>query len=404
MKINFKKKVLENGFTILYEKRNIPVVSVSIAVRSGGINERLDEKGISHFIEHMLYKGTKKRSAKKIAEEIEKNGGELNGFTAESITCFWCKMPSIHLKVALDVLTDLVKNPKFDDVEIEKERKVIFEEIKMRRDSPRHYVYDKIQSLLYTGTLGTDLIGNQKTMNSIGKAELLKRFKEVYVPENMILTVVGDAEFDTIVSWAKKHFSSKRKKKVFNASFNLKNEVVTEERKGIDQANLVLAYHSPLANDDLIHAEHVLITLLAGGLSSRLFSEIREKRNLAYTIHGDIDSDSKYSHSVIFVGTKKKNIEKVKALILKEYEKIAKSLTEKELKQIKEQLIGNYQISMEDSQSQMAHLLSEEIDSDARDFYKFVEKISKVKLKDVKKLASRVKEGNYSFFALVPED
>lgn len=403
MKTNFKKVVLENGFTILFEKRNIPVVCVSIAVRSGGINERLDEKGISHFLEHALYKGSKKRSAKKIAEEIEKYGGELNGFTAESLTCFWCKMPSINLDVALDVLTDLVKNPKFDEADIEKERKVIFEEIKMRKDSPKHYVLDKIQSLLYTGTLGADLIGNQKTMSNLSRIQLIKRFKQTYVPENMILTVVGDAEFNKILFWAKKHFSSKRKKKIFNASINRKNELLIEEKEGIKQANLIFAYPAPLANDDLIYAETILITLMAGGLSSRLFSEIREKRNLAYIVQGDLDSDSKYSHSAIYVGTKKKNVEKIKKIILNEYEKVAKNLTENELKRVKKQLIGNYQISIEDSQSQMVHLLCEEINGDAKDLYQYPKKILEVRLKDVKKLASKVKEGNYSFFALVPK-
>jgi len=119
MKQKFYRKVLNNGMTILFEKRNIPVVSVAYAVRSGGVNESYDEKGISHFIEHMLYKGTPTRNAKKIAEEIGKNGGELNGFTDETITAFWCKMPSRHLNIALDVLSDMIKNPLFDKKELE---------------------------------------------------------------------------------------------------------------------------------------------------------------------------------------------------------------------------------------------------------------------------------------------
>ncbi|GAH77972.1 unnamed protein product, partial [marine sediment metagenome] len=143
------------------------MVSVAFAVRNGGINESKKEKGISHFIEHMLYKGTPTRNTKKIAEEIEKNGGELNGFTDEAVTAYWCKMPSKHLDVALDVLTDMVKNPLFDQKELEKERKVIFEEIKMRKDNPMVYVFDKIQSYLYEEPFGTPLIGTFETMNSI---------------------------------------------------------------------------------------------------------------------------------------------------------------------------------------------------------------------------------------------
>ena len=119
MKKNFKKKVLKNGMTIILEKRDLPLVSVSFAVRAGGINETEKEKGISHFIEHMLYKGTPTRDSKKIAEEIEWKGGELNGFTSEELVAYWCKMPSKHLGVALEVLGDMVKNPLFDEVEVE---------------------------------------------------------------------------------------------------------------------------------------------------------------------------------------------------------------------------------------------------------------------------------------------
>src|SRR3989338_3964917 len=155
MNLKIQRKILKNGMTVVLEKRNIPVVSVAFAVRQGGINENSDEKGISHFIEHMLYKGTPTRNAKKISEEIEKNGGVLNGFTDEMVTAYWCKMPSKHLNIALNVLGDMVKNPLFDEKEFEKERKVIFEEIKMRKDNPGIHALDKIQELLYEKPLGS---------------------------------------------------------------------------------------------------------------------------------------------------------------------------------------------------------------------------------------------------------
>lgn len=403
MKSNFKKKVLKNGMTVLFEKRELPVVSVSVSVRCGGINESLKEKGISHFVEHMMYKGTKKRTALDISSEIEKNGGELNGFTTENLTSFWCKIPSRHLDVALDVLSDMVLNSKFDEEEIEKERKVIFQEIKMRKDSPRHYVFDKLQSLLYSGTLGEDLIGTKKIMNSIGKKQLLKRFEEVYVPENMILSVVGEANFDDIVEWAEKTFKAK-KGNVPTFEIGLKNDSKIKKRKGIDQANLVFAFHSPLATDEKVYAAEVLATLMGGGMSSRLFTEIREKRNLAYSIHADLDACAHYSHTVVLAGTNSKNVDKIKKLILEEFQKVSEDLTPKKLEEIKEQLIGNFQISMEDSQSQMIHLLASEMDTVAEDFYDYDEKISAVKIDDVKELASEVYEGNYSFFALVPDE
>ena len=400
MKHEFQRKVLKNKMTILFEKRDIPVVSVAFAVRNGGVNEAESEKGISHFIEHMLYKGTPTRDVKKIAEEIEKNGGELNGFTSELITAYWCKMPSRHLNVALNVLSDMIKNPLFDKKELEKERKVIFEEIKMYKDNPRLHVFDEIQKALYGGTLGINLAGTFETMNSITQEKILEKFKQVYTPNNMILCVVGDADFDKIIEFVEKNFGNK-KAQVPKQKFNLRNESKIETRKGIDQANLVFAYHVPLANDKKNYAAQVLSCLMAGGMSSRLFSEIREKRNLAYAIKGEANINKDFAYNFVYVGTTKENVEKVKKLILEEFEKVMENLNEKELKQVKEQLIGNHQISMDDSQLQMVNLLLYEIDGNAKSFYEFEKNISEVKLKDVKNLA---KIKNYSFFVLVPED
>jgi len=400
MKPNFHKKILPNGITILFEKRDIPVVSVAFAVRNGGINESEKEKGISHFIEHMLYKGTPTRNAKKIAEEIEKKGGELNGFTSELVTAYWCKMPSMHLNVALEVLSDMIKNPLFDEKELEKERKVIFEEIKMYHDNPLLHIFDEIQKALYGGTLGINLAGTFETMSALDRKKIVEKFRGIYQPNNLILCIVGNCNFKEIIKFAEENFGNE-KGAVFKQKFNLKNESRIEERKGIDQANLVFAYHVPLVNDKKCYAAKVLSTLMAEGMSSRLFSEIREKRNLAYAVKGQSNVNKDFAYNLIYVGTTKENVEVVKKLILEEFKKVAQGLNERELKQIKEQLIGNYQISMEDSQNQMINLLLYEVDGDAKRFYEFEKNIFDVKLKDVRGLA-RIK--NYSFFALVPED
>ena len=401
MKPQFFRKVLKNGMTVLLEKRELPVVSVAFAVRMGGVNESEDEKGISHFIEHMLYKGTPTRNAKQIAEEIEKNGGGLNGFTEETITAYWCKMPSKHLDIALEVLSDMIKNPLFDAKELEKEREVIFEEIKMRKDTPRVYVLDKIQNKLYDSPLGMDLIGNVKTMSSIDRKKIIEKFRSIYTPNNLILCVVGDADFNKLVEFAEKNFGDVRGN-VPKFEISLKNEIKIENRKGIDQANLIFAHHVPLAEDKRSYAAHVLNVLMAGGMSSRLFSEIREKRNLAYAVKGDSAINDSFAYNLIYVGTTKENVGKVKEIILKEFEDVSKNLKEKELKDSKEQIIGNYQISMEDSQMQMVNLLMEEIDGNAEEFYEFEKNIRGVKLEDVKEIAKNAKE-KYSFFALVPE-
>ena len=385
--------------TILFEKRENHVVSVAFAVRCGGINESLKEKGVSHFIEHLLYKGTPKRNSREIAEEIEGKGGILNGFTDETVTAYWCKIPSKHLDTALNVLSDMVKNPLFDENEIEKERKVIFEEIKMIKDNPPHHAFKEIQSLLYSGSLGVPLIGTEETLGSLTREKILERFRKIYTPNNMILCVVGDANFEKITEFAEKNFSGRRGK-VPKYKVIERNSSKIEKRRGIDQANLILAYHSPTSHNKGSYAANVLNVLMAGGMSSRLFHEIREKRNLAYAIRGDSAILRDFSYCLIYAGVKKENVALVKKLILEEFKKVSKELDEKELSRIKEQVVGNYQISMEDSQNQMVNLLMHEIDGSAKDAYEFEKNIMNVNLAEVKKLA-KIKK--HSFFALVPE-
>jgi len=402
MKSEFKKIVLENGMTILFERRSLPVVSVAVAVRQGAIHEELSEKGISHFIEHMLYKGTKNRTAKQIAEEIERNGGELNGFTNNLITAYWCRLPSERLEVALDVLSDMVKNPLFDEREVEKERKVILEEIKLYHDNPRFYVFDEIEKCLYAGTLGINVIGTRESVESIDRGMLVKRFNSFYGPKNFILCVVGDAVLDEVIGFAKERFG-RGGESADVKEFSFKNEVRVEEREGIDQANLVFAYHVPLADDVKSYAARVLSCLMAEGMSSRLFTEIREKRNLAYAVKGESEITKYYAHNLIYVGTMKQNVEKVKKIILEEFDKVVKGLGEKELEAVKTQLIGNWKLSQEDSVNQMEELIFHEVGLGAENFYDFEKKIKAVSLEDVRDLAGRAKE-KFSFFALVPKE
>ena len=401
MQQEFYRKVLKNGMTILFEKRKLPVVSVAFAVRYGGVNEQAHERGIAHFIEHLLYKGTKNRTSRQISEEIEKNGGIMNGFTEETITAFWCKMPSNKLKIALEVIGDMVKNPLFDEKELNKERQVIFEEMKIYHDTPRHYVFEKIQTLLYKSPLGIPLIGTESILNSINRKKMIEKFTAVYSPKNFILCVVGNSDFKTIVDFAEGNFKDKStKKSVSKVSVVKLNKVKKETRKGIDQANLVLAFHSPLSKDKGVYAAKVLMNLMANGLSSRLFHEIREKRNMAYSVAGDVSCNQHFSYCFVYAGVLKENVEKVKKLILEEFKKVSKELGEKELSQSKEQLIGNYKISMENSEGQMVQLLLSEVDGNVKEYYKFEKNIRAVKLKDVKNLA-KIKK--YSFFTLVPE-
>lgn len=399
MQVNFSKKVLKNGMTVILEKRNSGVVSLAFAVRHGGIHESREEKGISHFIEHLLYKGTKNRTSKQISEEIEKNGGILNGFTEEELTAYWCKMPSNKLEVGLEVLSDMILNPSFEEKEIDKERKVIFEEMKMRKDMPNIYVTDKIQGLLYSGNLGQDLIGTEESMKNINKKKILDKFKKVYGSENLILCVVGEANFEKLCKFCEKKFK-KSNYQIQEPGILLKNAERIEERQGLDQVNMIFAYHLPKASEDLAYAAQILTCIMAGGMSSRLFQEIREKRNLAYAVKGGFNGGKRFGYGSVFVGTSPENIEPVKKLIIEEFKKI-KTLEDKEFNQAKQQLIGNSKISKEDSQGQMLDLLYHEIWGGAEKSYNYEEKIKLVKIEELKKIAE-IK--NYSFLALKPEN
>jgi predicted Zn-dependent peptidase len=401
MKPEFYRKILSNGMTVILEKRKLPVVSVAFAVKSGARDEKEEEKGISHFIEHMLYKGTKNRTSFQISKEIESNGGELNGFTSENLVAYWAKIPSNKLHIALDVLSDMIKNPLFDKIELEKERNVIFEEIKMYKDNPRLHILEKIKENLYLFPVGMNIAGNFKTMKKITQEKIMQKFNQIYSTNNLVLCVVGDADFNELVEFVQNTFL-KSKHKIISPIIKKNNLEKIEKRKGIDQANLVFGYHIPNPSEKKHYAAQILSTLMAGGMSSRLFLEIREKRNLAYAVKSDCEINNDFSYSIIFVGTMKENVNIIKKLILEEFEKVSIQLNQEELNRIKEQMIGNYYINMEDSQSQLVNLLSSEIEGNSKDFYEFEKNIRKVNVQEVKELAKNVKK-NYSFFALVPE-
>lgn len=401
-KSNFFKKKLKNKVTVILEERKESgVVSIGFGIKTGALYENSKEKGISHFIEHMLFKGTKTRSSKQISEEIEKNGGVLNGYTEEEMTYYVVKIQSSKIKLGLDVLSDMIKNPALDENELSKERQVILEEIKIYKDNPRYWMQDNLSSCLFSGSAGMSVAGTEETLKNIGKKEMLEKFKSDYLTENIILCVVGDVDFNFLCDYCEKNFIID--KKVLEEK-KLKIEKINKEkiekRKAIDQANMILAFHSYPAFTKENYALQVLMCILGGGMSSRLWQEIREKRNLAYSVNGNCSYGKNYGYNYVAVGCMPENVEVVRKLILEEFEKVANSLDEKELKQAKEQIIGNSKISREDSQGQMTDLLYNEIWGKAENSYEFEKRISEVKLEDVKK-AAKIK--NYSFLALVPE-
>jgi predicted Zn-dependent peptidase len=395
----FYKKKLDNGMTVLFEKRNLPVISISATAKIGAEYETEENKGISHFIEHLMFKGTKTRKQEEIAREVEKKGGVLNAYTDEEETSYWCKLPSKHLNSGGETVSDLILNPKFDKVEFEKEKQVIIEEIKMYKDNPMNYVMDKIKEMLYEKPFGMSIAGEAEIIRGLSREKTIDFYNKHYPVNRMILTAVGKAEFDDILEIAKRLYPSARQGEVKESFPIRKNDEKMEKRKGIDQAHFVFGFHTPKANEREIHDYEVAGAYLFEGMSSRLFQEIREKRGLAYAIKGSLSARKNFGYGVIYAGAAKEKIEEIKKIIVQEIKNL-KKLEQKELSEIKEQLIGLHELASEDSTNVMSALAATEVTDEAEEYYKYEERINAVKLEDVRNV-SKLKK--YSTFSLVPE-
>lgn len=393
----FFRKKLGNGLTVLFEKRNLPLVSVSSSVNWGAAFESEKIKGVSHFIEHLMFKGTKTRKQEEIAREIEKKGGILNAYTSEEITSYWNKLPSKHLISGIVISSDLILNPKFDPVEFEREKGVIIEEIKMYHDNPQLYTFDKIKSLLYKKPFGLSIAGKAEIIRNAKREDLIDLHKKQYTTDSMVLTVVGNSDFEDICKQAEKIFP-KTKRDIHKIDPIKMNSNAVEKRKGLEQSHFVFGFHSPKMNDKQKYVYEVFNCYLSEGMSSRLFQEIREKRGLAYAVKGVADIGINYAYDFIYVNTLKEKINEIREIIKKEIKNI-KNIQNKDFEECKEQLIGMKNVAEEDSSAVMNALAMEELGGNAEEYYKYDEYIKRVKLEDIK----RIKIPGYSTFSLVPD-
>lgn len=395
--MKFQKKVLSNGLNVLHEKRDVPVTTVMLSVKYGSMHELESEKGIAHFIEHMLFKGTEKRDARQVAFEVERLGGVINAFTAEEETAFYVKIPSEHLGIAMDVIFDIFFNASFPEQEVKKEGNVICEEIKMYKDDPTRYVLEKIKSGLYKSPFGMMATGTEEIVRGLSREKLFSKHREIYSPENAILSVVGNNNFEDVVRFAEKLSPKRELNKAKLPGFILQNAKTREQRKDIQQANLTIGFHIPFDEKGKYSAQ-VFQAILGGGMSGKLFTEVREKRGLAYAVKVYAEATKEYGYLVIYVGTDKEKVDEVIKICIKEFRKM-KDISEEELEDGKKQAIGNFEIESEDSSHASIGLISEEFYGNAENYYKYAENIKKVTLKDIASLA-QIKD--YSYFILSP--
>ena len=393
----FYRRQLDNGVTVLFEKRKGPVVAVSSSVKFGAQFENASIKGISHFLEHLVFKGTKNRTVEEIPKEIEGKGGILNAFTGEEVTCYWNKLPKKYFYLGADISRDLVLNPIFESEALERERKVILEEIKMYHDNPSTHVLEKIKEMMYKNPFGMSIAGTHDTVAGLSREKVIELFNSFYSSNNMVFCVVGNAELSEVLEQAQKF--PKTEKKINFLPIVTKSGNLIEKRKGIDQAHEAIGFHMPKLNDKNRYAAEIFDTILGGGMSSRLFQEIREKRGLCYAIRSSLEQSRDYAYQVIYAGTVKEKIEEIKEIALREIKKL-KDLKLSDFNEAKEKLLGSRDISKEKSESTMVELLQEEIGGDAEQYYKYEENINAVKLEDVQNLSDLK---SYSFAALVPD-
>ena len=381
-----KVKTLNNGLKVIFDQRHTESVTVEVAVKVGSNHENKSIAGISHFLEHLVFCGTKKRKdAKEIANEVEKLGGELNAATGNDITYYYVKLPKKHLSVALDILSDILLNPLFNETDIKNERKVLLDEIKMVNDDPRNYQWVLFQRACFGGVVGNPVYGSIKTIKSITKKDIVDFYSKYYVPNNFYISIVGgcDVPFDIVENY----FGDAKRKEVEYPPVVVKpkknNEII--EVKDILQSYFVFGYPTVQRGHKDSYAIEVVKGILGRGQSGILFDEIRNKRGLAYEVGVHIEQGEVYGFFAAYVGTDKKNVEEIRKLLLKEFNKLL-SVSEQEVNESKTFLNGSFLINMEDTAKSASFITSWNIIGKAELSEKYIENIEKVNVEDIKRV------------------
>jgi predicted Zn-dependent peptidase len=352
-----KKYTCQNGLRIVLEKiPTVRSVAIGIWVLAGSRYEVEKNNGISHFIEHMLFKGTEKRSAKEIAEAFDRIGGQVNAFTSKEYTCYYAKVLDSHASFALDVLADMFFHSKFDANEMEREKKVILEEIKMYEDTPDDIVHDLLSQASYGNhPLGFSILGTNETLLSLQPDDLRQYMEENYTPENVVVSIAGNVE-DSFIKEVEQYFGfyegKKQKNDLIQPVF-LGNQVF--RKKETEQAHLCLGYQGLQVGHEDIYSLIVVNNVLGGSMSSRLFQEVREKKGLAYSIYSYHSSYLDNGLLTIYGGTGNDQLEELQSTIEDIVQSIVKGgITDKELENSKEQLKGNLMLGLESTNSRMS--------------------------------------------------
>lgn len=393
----YKKFNLNNGIKVI--TRNIPHVrsaSIGIWVNTGSVAETEENNGICHFIEHMLFKGTSNRSAKEIAAHMDNIGGQLNAFTSKECTCYYSKVLDTHIATAIDVLSDMLFNSKFDENEIIKEKSVVCEEISMYEDSPEDLVYDSLsKTIFHKHSLGYPILGTYSSIDGLKRDDIIKYMDKNYTSENIVISVAGSFDENHLINELNKKFGShslnKEKsnivaKPIFNSDYTYTN-------KDIEQIHICAGFEG-IANDGVenLYPLHILNNIFGGSMSSRLFQTIREEHGLAYSIYSHPSYYRNFGLFSIYASLNPSQLQKITKLMTMEIKNLVTDyITEEELNRSKEQLKGNYILGLESTSSIMTMMGKAVIyGKKIRTLEEVLDKIDRVNMSDMKNIVDRI--------------
>jgi predicted Zn-dependent peptidase len=363
---DIQKQVLSNGLVLITETMlHVRSVSVGVWVRNGSRREVPEENGLAHFIEHMVFKGTERRSAEAIAREMDSVGGMLDAFTSKEQICFNAKVLDEHLSIAFDVIADLVLRPKFDSEDVKKERQVILEEIKMDLDNPEYLLHDIFTRGFWPGhSLGRPILGTPETVKKFNREALRARFQDWFAPDHLVVTAAGNVTHGQVLDLVQSQFGEMKPAGPVQSDGAPQTQapIHLESKRDLEQVHVCIGVPSvPLAHQDRFGVA-VLNNLLGGGMSSRLFQNIREKQGLAYAVFSELTPYSDAGMLTVYAGTATDTIGRVIDLTIQEFRALKEFLvSDEELRRSKNHLKGSLMLSLESTSSRMANLARQEL-------------------------------------------
>ncbi len=397
------KYTLSNGIKLIFEKNSSKSVAIEVMFKVGSNYENKKINGISHFLEHMLFEGTKNRtSSREIANEIEKYGAEFNAYTSLDRTAFFIKIINKKFEKALDILSDMVADSLFDKKKIEKEKQVILKEINMVTDDPKQHQWILFQKNLFEKHPAKNpTYGTIKAVKNLNRNLILNYCNKYYIPNNMVISVVGNV--NNVKEKIEKYFGNLKKRK-FITRKEIKEPLQTKIKKFVEKRKTQSSYilfgykTMPRTNKDS-YVLDIIASILGKGQSGWLFDEIRNKRGLAYQVGVQSENEKDYGYFAVFANLDKKNIEKSKEIILQQFKKL-NNINKKELNEAKTFIEGNYALNMEDNFQAADKLAFWETISSASLANTYIKNIKKVKISDVKRVAKKYLTKNYTLIVI----